>query len=40
MAALADEVNSIIGYRECVRLISKQINLPLNVRAGFHQLLA
>jgi len=40
MTVLTNEVDAVAGYRERVRLIPEQINLPLNVRAGFHQLLA
>jgi hypothetical protein len=40
MAVLTNEVDAVVGYREWVRLIPEQNDLPLNVRAGFHQLLA
>ena len=40
MAALSNEVDAVVGYRKRVRLVPEQNNLPLNVRAGFHQLLA
>lgn len=40
MAVLTNEVNAVVGYWERGRLIPEPINLPLDVRAGFHQLLA
>jgi hypothetical protein len=40
MAVLANEIDAVVGYRKRVRLEPEQIDLPLNVRAGIHQLLA
>src|ERR1700716_2979167 len=40
MAVLTNEVDAVVGYRERVRLVPEQNNLPLDVRAGFHQFLA
>lgn len=40
MPVLANEIDAVVADWERVRLISEQINLPLNVRAGLHQLLA
>jgi hypothetical protein len=40
MVVLTNEVNAVVGYWERRRLVPEPINLPPDVCAGFHQLLA